>query len=162
MKWLLFLCFAFQLSAQKVECFFSPPGCEAAVVARIATATKTIRCQAYSFTDTPIASALVAAQKRGVNVQVIMDAKEAVATNLKVIGILKAAGIPVYLDAMHAIAHNKVIEADQKWVVTGSFNFTFAAEHRNAENIVIITDAATALTFEANWNNHLAHSKLSP
>lgn len=35
---------------------------------------------------------------------------------------------------MPGIAHNKVMIIDQKKVITSSFNFTNAADNRNAEN----------------------------
>jgi hypothetical protein len=38
------------------------------------------------------------------------------------------AAIPVYIDAEHAIAHNKIMVIDGQTVITGSFNFTNAAE----------------------------------
>lgn len=44
-------------------------------------------------------------------------------------------GIPAKIDAAHAIAHNKVIIIDGETAITGSFNFTKAAEEKNAENL---------------------------
>ena len=41
-------------------------------------------------------------------------------------------GINVLIDSSHAIAHNKVIIIDRETVITGSFNFTKAAEEKNA------------------------------
>ena len=48
------------------------------------------------------------------------------------------------IDANHAIAHNKVIVIDGEIVLTGSFNFTKAAQEKNAENLLIIRDPALA------------------
>ena len=39
------------------------------------------------------------------------------------------------IDAHHAIAHNKVIVIDGETVLTGSFNFTKAAQEKNAEHV---------------------------
>jgi len=47
---------------------------------------------------------------------------------------------------------------DCETVITGSFNFTRAAEERNAENVLIIHDSALAGKYTANWGAHLAHS----
>jgi phosphatidylserine/phosphatidylglycerophosphate/cardiolipin synthase-like enzyme len=41
-------------------------------------------------------------------------------------------GIPVKIDAVHVIPHNKIMIIDGGTVITGSFNFTKAAE----ENLV--------------------------
>ena len=40
---------------------------------------------------------------------------------------LAHAGMPTYIDAQHAIAHNKVLLIEGTTLVTGSFNFTRAA-----------------------------------
>jgi phosphatidylserine/phosphatidylglycerophosphate/cardiolipin synthase-like enzyme len=52
------------------------------------------------------------------------------------------AGIPTYIDAKHAIAHNKIMVIDGYEILTGSFNFTKAAEENNAENLLVILDAS--------------------
>jgi phosphatidylserine/phosphatidylglycerophosphate/cardiolipin synthase-like enzyme len=43
--------------------------------------------------------------------------------------------------------------------MTGSFNFTKAAEENNAENLLVIEDAKLAAQYAANWQRHLAHSE---
>lgn len=45
---------------------------------------------------------------------------------------------------MATIAHNKVMVIDGRTVITGSFNFTKAAEESNAENLLVIDDADLA------------------
>lgn len=50
---------------------------------------------------------------------------------------------------------------DGETVITGSFNFTKAAEERNAENLLVIRDAALAAKDDANWHLHEAHSQPS-
>ena len=42
------------------------------------------------------------------------------------------------VDDDFAIAHNKIMILDDETVITGSFNFTKAAEERNAENVLVI------------------------
>ena len=68
-------------------------------------------------------------------------------------------GIPLLIDSVHAIAHNKVMVIDGKEVITGSFNFTKAAEQHNAENVVFIDDSAVASAYTRNWQDHAAYSK---
>ena len=69
------------------------------------------------------------------------------------------AGIPTFIDAVHAIAHNKVMVIDGETVLTGSFNFTKAAEDRNAENLLVIHDKAIVEKYQKNWEVHRAHSE---
>jgi phosphatidylserine/phosphatidylglycerophosphate/cardiolipin synthase-like enzyme len=52
-----------------------------------------------------------------------------------------------------------VIVIDSATVLTGSFNFTKAAEEKNAENLLVITDAPELVkAYEANLQAHAAHS----
>jgi len=44
-------------------------------------------------------------------------------------------------------------------VLTGSFNFTKAAEENNAENLLVIQDAAIASKYEQNWQTHFSRSE---
>ena len=67
-------------------------------------------------------------------------------------------GIDVKLDRAHALAHNKVMIIDGETVITGSFNFTKAAETKNAENVLIISDKDLAARYTENWRKHEAHS----
>lgn len=143
------------VAAPVVDVFFSDQ--TAVIVAGIKSAQRHIRVQAYSFTSAPIAQALIAARARGVDVQVLVDHGSALSTDAKTIKELTTAGIDVAEDARHAIAHNKIVILDGEIVITGSFNFTSAAEKRNAENIVVIRDDQTAQRFMANWNLHQSH-----
>lgn len=68
-------------------------------------------------------------------------------------------GVPVLVDAQHSIAHNKVMVIDDQVVITGSFNFTHAAESFNAENLLVIHDRELARKYSDNWQAHAAHSK---
>jgi phosphatidylserine/phosphatidylglycerophosphate/cardiolipin synthase-like enzyme len=95
--------------------------------------------QAYSFTSAPIAKALLDAHKRGVQVQVILD-KSQRTEKYSSADFLANQGVLTMIDATHAIAHNKVIVIDGETVLTGSFNFTKAAQEKNAENLLIIRD----------------------
>jgi phosphatidylserine/phosphatidylglycerophosphate/cardiolipin synthase-like enzyme len=143
-----------------VQVYFSPHGgCTDAIVKELNEAKSEVLVQAYSFTSKDIATALVDAHKRGVHVQVILDK-----SNRNKKGKYSAAdftahmGIPTFIDAEHAIAHNKVMIIDKDIVVTGSFNFTKAAENNNAENLIIIQSKDLAKIYMDNWYEHQRHS----
>jgi phospholipase D len=57
------------------------------------------------------------------------------------------------MDIVPGIAHNKVMIIDEKKVITGSFNFTDAADKRNSENVIIIEDKETVKQYINNWYN---------
>lgn len=67
-------------------------------------------------------------------------------------------GVPTYIDAQHAIAHNKIIIIDRQTVITGSFNFTKGAEEKNAENLLILHSPSLAKTYLDNWQAHFQHA----
>jgi phosphatidylserine/phosphatidylglycerophosphate/cardiolipin synthase-like enzyme len=152
------LLLAVSIHAADIQVFFSPKGgCTEAVVENLNKATNTVLVQAYSFTSAPIAKALVDAQKRGLKVQVILDKSQRKERYTEADFLLHA-GVPTYIDAKHAIAHNKIMVIDSHTILTGSFNFTKAAEENNAENLLVIEDAALAKKYSDNWQKHLAHS----
>jgi phosphatidylserine/phosphatidylglycerophosphate/cardiolipin synthase-like enzyme len=119
----------------------------------------TIGVQAYSFTSAPIAKALVDAHKRGVQVVAILDKSQETEKYTEADFLLHA-GIPVWIDGQHKIAHNKVMIIDSETVITGSFNFTKAAETENAENLLVIRSPDLAAQYRANMDLHLGHSEL--
>ncbi len=140
------------------EVCFTPGGdCTDKIVNEIRKAQKQIRVQAYSFTSRPITEAFIEAKKRGVDVQVIVDESNE-EPKYQMDDFLKDQGVAVFTDKKHAIAHNKVILIDEKTVLTGSFNFTKAAQERNAENLIILKDSKLLEAYRANWEKHQEHS----
>ena len=143
-----------------LEAYFSPHGgCTDAIIRELNKAKNTVLVQAYSFTSVPIAKALLKAHKRGVKVDVILD-KSQRTQKYSSATFLYNQGIPVKIDAKHAIAHNKVMIIDGETVITGSFNFTRAAEENNAENLLVIHDKKLAERYIKNWLDHAQHSEV--
>ena len=141
------------------EVYFSPNGgCTEHIVAEIDRAQASILVQAFSFTSTRIAKALVEAHRRGVRVEVIFDRREREDQYTQA-DFLRRAGIRTLIDAQHEIAHNKVMILDGQVVITGSFNFTRQAEEGNAENVLVIHDPALAGEYTTNWQAHAGHSE---
>jgi len=89
-----------------VDVYFSPRGgATEAIVNEIGSARNEILVQAYSFTSTPIAKALVAARKRGIRIEAVLD-KSQRREKYTSADFIAHAGIPTYIDSAHAIAHN--------------------------------------------------------
>lgn len=154
-SWLQFclLCFyaalapaaaASTLPAQgRVSAYFSPADEPQKILqALIEQAQQEIYLQAYVFTSRPLARALAAAVRRGVRVRVLLDGKMHRRGNKAVQAMLEQ-GVELMAQHDFAAAHNKVLLIDPDsarrcTVVTGSYNFTWSAEHRNAENILVV------------------------
>ena len=106
---------------------------------------------AYSFTSLPIAQALADAFERGVTVKVLID-KSQLKGKYSQLPFLFQKSIPILIDDAVGIAHNKVMILDERYVLTGSFNFSQAAETKNAENLLLIDDPALAQVYKENWD----------
>jgi phosphatidylserine/phosphatidylglycerophosphate/cardiolipin synthase-like enzyme len=156
---------AVTLAAVPAQALFSPwDDIEAAVVASLRAARRQVLVQAYSFTSRPIARALIEAKARGVDVRVTADAGETERIENGRIPELAAAGIAVFIEERYQSAHNKVMVIDAGTpggtVITGSFNWTFAAQRRNAENVLILRDQpALAERYRMNWERHRADAR---
>jgi len=148
------------LTDAPAQVYFSPNGgCTKAIVAELGRAKSEVLIQAYSFTSRAIAKALLTAQKRGVSIQIILD-KSNLRDNYSAADFTAHAGIPTYIDAQHAIAHNKIMILDNEVVITGSFNFTRSAEVNNAENLLVIQSKELAKVYIDNWQKHKRHSEV--
>jgi phosphatidylserine/phosphatidylglycerophosphate/cardiolipin synthase-like enzyme len=144
-------------------CFTPAQACAGLIVSILDHAQSQIRLQAYGFTSSSILAALVSAKRRGVDVIVILDkSSERRSPDGSAGGaeFVARAEIPVLIDYRPAIAHNKVIIVDGHIVVTGSYNFTAAAEQRNAENVTVIDSSEVASRFLSNWESRRAVSRL--
>lgn len=140
------------------EVYFSPGGgCTEAIIKQIDQSKTTILIQAYYFTSAQIAKALLEAHKRNVVIDVLLD-KSQLSHQYSSATFFRNSGIRVRIDAKHKIAHNKIIIIDSTTVITGSFNFTRAAEESNAENLLIIRDNKLAEKYIQNWKHHAEHS----
>lgn len=133
------------------------------IVESIRKARRQVLVQAYSFTHKDIAQALAEAKRRGIDVQLLADRQQMETIATSQVAWLAEQGVPTWIDTEHAAAHNKVMVIDNGTadvaVITGSFNFTHAAQHRNAENLLILRGNSTlAEAYAANWRRHKIHS----
>jgi len=135
---------------------FSPQGGIGQKLVRMYRGAKSdIRVAMYSLTVKGQANALIAAHKRGVNVQVILD------TNLgrqktSMGKVLAVAGIPVrHVGPSGGSMHHKFIIVDGKLLATGSYNISNDAEDHSNEAMLFITDKKVidsfAVEFDRLW-----------
>lgn len=140
-------------------CFSPNGGCARMIISAIDNAQSEILVMAYSFTNQKIADALLRAKKRGVDVRVIQDRGEAMKHWSKAPYLVRA-NIPVYLDTEAGIYHDKVLVADRTLVETGSYNFSYAASRKNAENAMLIRSNKLADYYVQNWLQHAQNDPL--
>lgn len=134
------------------------------IVQAIHGAKRQVLVQAFSFTHRKISQALIDARRRGVDVQLIADGEQIRKMQRGLVPEIAAAGVPTFVDYSHDSAHNKIMIIDagqpQSAVITGSFNFTHAAQYKNAENLLIFRgNPQLTQAYLKNWQNHRTHAR---
>ncbi len=148
-----------------VEVLFSPhDDAEAALLRVLRGARHSIHVQAFLFTSRTLAAALIEARTRGVQVEVLADREQTMRGENSQIPLFAQAGIPVALEVRYAAAHNKILLVDAAQaggaVITGSYNFTYSARMRNAENVVILRgNPSVQRAYLDNWKRHRAEAQ---
>jgi len=135
---------------------FTPGGdCRALIVSEISRAKRELLILAYSFTDKAVAKAVSDARKRGVSVRAVLD-KDSAGAQYSAADYLAGAGVETSTDGTVAIAHNKVMVIDRQRVITGSYNFSAAANDKNAENVVVLCGEDIAGMYATYWESRRA------
>lgn len=144
-------------------CFTPNGACLPKVIKAISNASSSIFVLGYSFTSQPITKALIAAKNRGLKVRIVLDHSQRSQRSQKYskesVQSLINAGIDLKFDHSVKIAHNKVIIIDNSKVLTGSYNWTYSAEYKNAENIVFIESDPIAKKYTEYFENRWLTAK---
>ena len=140
------------LSGAQVEVGFSPEGTALPLVLKVINgAQRDIEMAAFSLSSRPIAQALVAAARRGVQVRIVADAKQN-SESYSVVPYLVGQGIPVRLNDRYGELHSKYMLVDGRHLQNGSFNYSAAAVSRNAENVVVTWNTRQLVEiFQTDW-----------
>lgn len=133
----------------------------ASLVAAIDRTEKTLLLALYDLRLKEVGDAILRAKARGVDVRLIYDeghtkpaAPGAGSGPSPEFQALVDAGVPVKLlngGGSYGIMHHKFAVFDGQLLMTGSFNWTRAADAKNFENAVFKTDKALIEGFTLNW-----------
>ncbi len=137
------------------EAHFCPQdGCADFLIHEISAASASVHVAIAYFSHAEIAGALIDAHERGVDVRVLTEA-DASATSpyQSTIRELLAAGIPVLDDTNPGLMHHKFCVIDENRVLTGSFNYTDAADTTNNENLVLLSAPSMADAYEREFES---------
>lgn len=130
------------------EAYFSPDdNCPQKVADLFGKARKKIDICVFTITDDRIASAILAAHRRGVVIRVITDNEKAEDLGSD-IGRLADAGISVRIDQTEFHMHHKFAIFDDALLMNGSYNWTRGAAENNKENFIVTNDAALIASFK--------------
>ena len=132
------------VNGMPIQIFFSP---EDKVLDRIipivSNAQSNIRFLAFSFTDYPLAEAMIIRAAAGVDVAGVYE-KVGSETESAELRTFYCANVPVRQDGNPRFLHDKLIIVDNRIVITGSFNFSSNATENNDENVMIVDNAEIA------------------
>lgn len=134
-----------------VQACFSPQGkCSGHIAREIGQAQREVLVAIYAFTRDDLAWALIKARQRGVKVQVVLDQEFDSGNEISKGAFLEKQGVQVRRvsglntgrqERGAGIMHEKFAVIDRKVVLTGSYNWTVAADNFNDENLLLFRDA---------------------
>jgi phosphatidylserine/phosphatidylglycerophosphate/cardiolipin synthase-like enzyme len=123
------------------------------IIEEFSNANNSIRIAMAYFTDREIAMSIVEANKRGVEIEVVISSS---LQNEIVSLILKGSNIPIQVyntDDKRGSMHHKFCLIDNSISISGSFNFTYNASNRNTENVIITDETSVFKKFNEEFES---------
>ena len=136
----------------RVETYFSPDdGVAARLLELLQGAQESIYFLAFSFTSDDLAQVMRGRADAGVAVSGVMEDAQVKSNQGTEFDLFVQSGLDVRRDGNSGQMHHKFIVIDRSIVITGSYNFTAAAEDRNDENLVVLFSPEIAELFLAEF-----------
>ena len=161
MKKILFLLISTLLFASEI--YFMPHDgkrAETKLFNLFSHAKKDIKIIMYTFTNKKLARALKIAAKHGVRIYIIADKKESKYKYSVIPRLASIKNFHIYLlsgkrykDGNTAKMHVKLAIVDNRYVITGSANYSYSAFYKNYEYIMINNDRFIIKQFDAFFNH---------
>lgn len=122
----------------------------------IRSAQRSIDVCVYNFTDDRLANALTMAMDRGVHVTVLTE-RSCMTCRGSVVSKLRNRGATTFIVDRNGtrLMHNKFAIIDERYVLSGSYNYTKAAL-RNDENLTLISQTAKVRYYIDNFRRLIA------
>ncbi len=148
------------------QVFFSPDGgTREQLIKLIQTTNGNIDIAIYSFTSKELALALLAEHKKGRQIRLIADRGQGEGS-YSVLKLLQANIQVKYLptSSTRGMMHHKFMLINNKYLVTGSYNWSANAEKYNYENCLILEEkeliAKYSDEFSKLWKEAVTYDKL--
>ncbi|GAB3302668.1 phospholipase D-like domain-containing protein [Hymenobacter tenuis] len=146
--------------SQQAQVYFSPgPDCVAAIREFISEARHTLDVCVFTVADDRLTEVLLQAHRRGVRLRLLTD-NDKLFDRGSDVRELHAAGVAVRTDCTDNHMHHKFAIADQRTVLTGSYNWTRSAAEYNLENLIITPDPAIVKRYAAEFEKLWAQMKV--
>ncbi|MBE7710350.1 MAG: DUF1669 domain-containing protein [Cyanobacteria bacterium SIG32] len=138
----------FQIQDSKIEVYFSPKDHNSnKIIPLINSAKNYIYIPTFLITHKKISDALIGAKQRGVDIKIIIDANSSSTRNTKH-ALLRANGIALKTENFAGKMHSKTMIIDDKYIISGSMNFSNSGENKNDENLIIIQNSKLATYYK--------------
>ena len=137
---------------------------ETHIVHAVESSRKSIQIALYEFTSRAILKALLAARKRGVKIEIVLDDTSVNPRNepdaeynryrSEQIWALLRHGLDVTVigrPTKYGINHHKFAVFDGKMAEFGSYNWTYTSEDNHYENVLFSTDVDRVKAYQAAW-----------
>lgn len=146
----------------RIEVYFSP---EDDVYSRLLPvvqgAQESIHFLVFAFTYDDLAQIMVDKKQAGLTVRGVFERRNVDAAG-SVYSFLRRGEVDVLIDGNPYNLHHKVIIVDEKIVITGSFNFTKAAQTSNDENLLILHSPEIARLYLAEFEKVYQQAQETP
>jgi mitochondrial cardiolipin hydrolase len=138
--------------AETTDAYFSPGDtCRNVIIRQIESATKQLNICVFTISDDSITNSLLTAHQKGVNIKLITDNDKSFDVGSDIEQLARA-GIAVKMDNTPNHMHHKFMVADQRTLLTGSYNWTLSAARYNHENILVTREAGAVKSFTTQFD----------
>ena len=131
---------------------------ESVIIPFVLGAQSSVYFMAFSFTDYPLADAMIQRRLHDVDVAGVFESFGSTSESAE-LRTLFCGDVPVRQDGNGGFLHHKVIIVDERYVITGSLNFSTRAEETNDENVIIIDNPDIARLYIAEFERVWAMGK---
>lgn len=138
---------------EKSNAYFSPgESCRSTIISQINNATTRLSICVFTISDDAISNAILTAHARSVKIRIITDNDKSLDVGSDIERLSKK-GLAVKMDNTNNHMHHKFMIADDRTVLTGSYNWTQSAAKFNHENILLTTDPGVVKSFLQEFEN---------
>ncbi|MEL6676133.1 MAG: phospholipase D-like domain-containing protein [Bacteroidota bacterium] len=134
------------------QVYFSPgDACLETIKLMVRQARFSLDICVFTISDDRITREILNRAQQGLTVRILTD-NEKLHDKGSDIDRMAAAGISVRIDATHHHMHHKFALVDDRYILTGSYNWTRSAAEYNEENLLVSDDANTIRQFQKKFD----------
>ncbi|MFI0435776.1 MAG: phosphatidylserine/phosphatidylglycerophosphate/cardiolipin synthase family protein [Parachlamydiaceae bacterium] len=128
------------INNQNLEVWILPddPSAVARLIELIRQAKKSIKIAMFTWTRPDLAQEVIAAAKKGIDVEIVIDRYSGKGASTTVVKLLQKHHIPIHLSTGNKLMHHKLAVIDDEILINGSTNWTHAAFEENDDYFTVL------------------------